>query len=114
MENAGLDRDGGEVTPLREEERGAVRTELEGRLARAGAMLTGNESDDQVATLADAVERFEDAVIAAGGDRFVDTPESSRPEHPEHVLPARGDDEGVDGYVRRLLDAASRVTPTER
>lgn len=111
MENAGQDREQGEVTPLRAEERGAVRAELESRLGRAGVALTGEESDDQIATLADAVERFEDAVIAAGGDRFVDDAASSRPEHPEHVLPRRGDDEGADAYVRRVLEAASRVTP---
>lgn len=113
MENAEQGREGGEVTPLRAEERGAVRTELEGRLARAGVTLTGDEGDDEVASLADAVERFEDAVIAVGGDRFVDAPESSGPEHPEHVLPNRGDDETVDGYVRRLLEAASRVATTD-
>jgi hypothetical protein len=94
---------------LRADERATVRTELEGRLRDRGVMLTGEESDDEIAQLADVVERFEDAVIAAGGDRMIDSADSSEPDNPELVLPARTDDERVDAYIRRVSAAASRI-----
>lgn len=103
----GTDRD--EVTPLRADERRAVRAEVEGRLRHGGVRLTGDETDDELATLADVVERFESAIIAAGGDRFIDAADSSEPEHPEHVLPPRADDESPEAYVRRIEGAITRI-----
>jgi hypothetical protein len=103
----GTDRD--EVTPLRADERRAVRAEVEGRLRHGGVRLTGEETDDELATLADVVERFEGAIIAAGGDRFVDAADSSEPEHPEHVLPPRADDESPEAYMRRVEAAITRI-----
>jgi len=87
----------------------SVREELEGRLRHQGVQLRGDESDDQLASLSEAVELFEDAVIAIGGDRFIDSTDSSEPDHPDLVLPARRDDESVDGYVRRVREAAARI-----
>lgn len=95
--------------PLRDEQRHAVRDELEARLRHRGASLSGNESDAEVVELSNAVDRFERAVMQAGGDLMVDTPESSSPDNPANVLPQRRADEAVAGYVRRIDDAARDV-----
>jgi hypothetical protein len=94
---------------IRAEERHGVRQEMEGWLRSRAVTLTGEESDDGIARMVDAIERFEDAVVAAGGDLMVDTPESSRPEHPGLVLPRRGDDEAADQYADRIIVAAAKV-----
>jgi hypothetical protein len=95
--------------PLRDEQRHHIRDELEARLRHHGASLTGSESDDDIVTLSNAVELFERAVMQAGGDLMVDTPESSRPDHPDRVLPQRQGDEPVAAYVRRIHAAADAV-----
>lgn len=95
--------------PLRDEQRHAIRRELEGRLRHRGATLTGAETDDEILLISGAVDRFERAVMQAGGDLMVDTPESSRPDDPGRVLPQRHADESADAYVRRVETAAQRV-----
>src|SRR5689334_12609503 len=55
-------------SPARAEERNGVRDELEGRLTHSGVLLNGSETDDQILAIADAVEAFENARSAAGGD----------------------------------------------
>ncbi|HVE32649.1 MAG TPA: hypothetical protein VNC18_03735 [Gemmatimonadaceae bacterium] len=96
-------------SPARAEERNAVRDELEGRLIRSGVLLSGAESDEQIVALADAVESFEAARAAAGGDSMINTQESTQPEDPHYVLPRRRDDEPVEQYVIRLRDAAEGI-----
>ncbi|HYD52166.1 MAG TPA: hypothetical protein VEA99_06050 [Gemmatimonadaceae bacterium] len=98
-----------EQTSLRAEERASVRLDIEARLRARGVALNGDENDDQLASMSEAVEQFEDAVIAIGGDRMVDSADSSEPEHPDLVLPPRGDDESGDAYVRRLRDLTGRI-----
>lgn len=98
--------------PLRDEQRQHVRDELEARLRHRGATLSGDESDDEVLALANAVDAFERAVMQSGGDLMVDTPESSRPDNPDFVLPQRRDDEDVDDYVQRIHAAAGRIGRT--
>jgi hypothetical protein len=95
--------------PLRDAQRQHVREELEARLRHRGAALTGAESDAEVLALANAVDAFERAVMLAGGDLMVDTPESSQPEHAENVLPQRRGDEPIADYVRRIGEAAERL-----
>src|SRR5689334_827131 len=63
--------------PRRSTERAAVREELAGRLAERGVELTGDESDEQVVRLLDAVEDFERARAMLGGDSMVNEPQSS-------------------------------------
>ena len=98
-----------EDSPARAEERNGVRDELEGRLMRSGVLLSGSESDEQIVAIADAVEAFEAARSAAGGDSMINTPESSPPEDPLFVLPRRRDDEPVEQYVIRLRDASESI-----
>jgi len=96
-------------SPARAEERNGVRDELESRLVRSGVVLSGSESDEQILALADAVEAFEAARAAAGGDSMVNTLESSQPDDPHFVLPRRLDDETVEQYVTRVRDAAEAI-----
>jgi len=96
-------------SPARAEERNGVRDELEGRLVRSGVLLSGSESDEQIVSIADAVEAFEAARSAAGGDSMINTLESSQPEDAHYVLPRRRDDEPVEQYVIRVRDAAEEI-----
>jgi hypothetical protein len=98
------------VNPLRDEQRQHIRDELEAWLRHRYVPLFGAETDDEVLSIVNAVERFEAAVIAAGGDLMVDSLESSEPEHPEFVVPKRRDDETPDAYVGRVHFAADRVS----
>lgn len=98
--------------PLRDAERRHVREELEARLRHRGAALAGTESDDEVVALSNAVDAFERAVMQAGGDLMVDTPESSRPDHADYVLPQRRDDEPVAAYSRRIQEATAGLGST--
>lgn len=95
--------------PLRDEQRHAVREELEARLRHRGASLSGNETDAEVVELSNAVDRFERAVMQSGGDLMVDTPESSNPDNPANVLPQRRADESLGSYIQRIDAAAAGV-----
>jgi hypothetical protein len=83
-------------------------------LGQRGVLLFGGESDDELADLWSAVDRFESVVEARGGDTFTNAPDSSEPENPEFVLPERKAREPVAEYVRRIQDAAERLTRFER
>lgn len=95
---------------IRREERSALHAELVRRLAQHGVTFPFRGTDD--ATLADllsAVEGFERAVSDAGGDLFIDAPDSSEPERPEFVIPHPHTDERVETYIRRVSDATRRL-----
>lgn len=109
METHGPHDDAEITNPLRDEQRQHVRDELEARLRHRGASLTGAESDEDVLALSNAVDAFERAVMQAGGDLMVDTPESSSPDNPRHVLPQRQGDENVASYVDRIRRAADEI-----
>jgi hypothetical protein len=77
--------------------------------------LTGHETTDEMADLLDAVDQFESAVEADGGDLFIDTPTPrhadrvEQPDNPAYVLPVRGAHESVSSYVARVNQAADRL-----
>src|SRR6478736_6147773 len=83
-------------------------------LGQRGVLLFGGETDDELADLWSAVDRFESVVEARGGDTLTNAPDSSEPENPEFVLPERRSREPVAEYVRRIRDAAARLTRFER
>ncbi len=86
--------------------------ETAARLRAAGLRLTGHESGDDLANLLEAVERFERAVKARGGDLMVDEGphgETREPDDVHFMLPRRGADESVAGYLGRLDEAARAV-----
>lgn len=86
-------------------ERGHVAAEIADRLRRRGIVLTGKEKPDELADLLSAVERFESAVEAHGGDLMVDDLKSTRPDDRHFVLPRRGQAESVRDYIVKIDEA---------
>jgi hypothetical protein len=64
---------------------------------------------DSVVDLLEAVEAFERAVIAAGGDLMLDTPPSKQPDNARFVLPRRSGDESILDFTKRVRAATSRL-----
>ena len=71
--------------------------------------LHGEESSEELVSLREAVERFEQAVEARGGDLFIDSGDASEPDDPAFVLPRRGDDESVNAFIARVDRARTEV-----
>src|SRR5213594_3615304 len=88
-------------------ERRHVAGEVADRLRHRGIALTGSEKPDTLADLLSAVERFESAVEAHGGDLMVDDLKSSQPDDRHFVLPRRAPGEAVRAYISRIDAAAS-------
>jgi hypothetical protein len=99
----------------RDQERRDVVAEVAVRLRARGVHLTGHETSDEVADLLDAVERFDAAVEARGGDLFVDTPTAfhadrvTQPDNPTYVLPVRDPHASVASYVALVTQAMDRL-----
>src|ERR671921_1594117 len=70
------------LNPHRAEEQGRAREHTEDILAQRGVRLTGDESDDELADLWSAVDRFESLVEARGGDTMTNAPTSVEPDNP--------------------------------
>ena len=98
-----------DLDPHRREERSSAATELSGRIRQKGVLLTGRESSSQLDDLVTAIDRFEAAVIARGGDLFINTPSSDPPENPDFVVPRRAPSEDVEAYAARINEAARRL-----
>ena len=86
-----------------------VAQEVADRLRRRGIPLSGDERPDELADLLTAVERFEQAVEARGGDLMVDDLKSSQPDDPHFVLPPRATEESVRDYIARIDSAMVQV-----
>ncbi|HYC52359.1 MAG TPA: hypothetical protein VEB19_14705 [Gemmatimonadaceae bacterium] len=87
-----------------------VSEELAARLRSRNVTVHDSDSPDSILAMVEAVESFEQAVQAAGGDLMVDEPPASgtaQPDDARFLLPPRGDDESAAAYVKRL-DAATR------
>ena len=97
------------LDPHRREERDGAALELTGRLRQKGVLLTGREASGQLDDLMTAIDRFEAAVIARGGDLFVNTPLSNPPENPDFVIPLRVPGEDPEAYAGRVNAAAERL-----
>jgi hypothetical protein len=98
-----------ERNPHRAEERRRTRDELEARLRERRIELTGDESDEDVLVILNAVETFEGRLAQLGADSFVNTPESSQPDDQRFVVPRRNDDESPSAYAARIVGAAERL-----
>lgn len=97
-------------TPIRRAQSEALHQELMSRLRQHGVTAFGDgENDAMLADLLSAIDAFEAAVAHAGGDLFVDSPDSSEPERPEFVLPHPHEDERAHTYLRRVREATERV-----
>jgi hypothetical protein len=97
------------LDPGRAAERRSVSLSVASTLGARGVELTGAESSEELVEMLDAVERFEAAVSAAGGDRMVNDPDSSDPQEAAFVLPRRSVDESSYEYADRVLRAARRA-----
>lgn len=86
-----------------------VAREVADRLRRRGIVLRGDERPEDLGDLLSAVERFEAAVEARGGDLMVDDLQSSRPDDRHFVLPVRDAEEAIRDYIVRVDLAAARV-----
>jgi len=86
--------------------RAAAAAEVADRLRRRGIAVTGAERTDDLADLLSAVERFEAAVEAHGGDLMVDDLKSPQPDDRHFVLPRREHAEAIRVYISRI-DAAT-------
>jgi hypothetical protein len=98
-----------DLDPHRQQERQDAALETSGRLRQKGVLLTGREASAELDDMLTAVERFEAAVIARGGDSFVNTPFSDQPEDPRFVIPQRLAGEDAEAYAARINDAAARL-----
>ena len=90
-------------------ERRDVAAEVADRLRRRGIVLASNEQPAELADLLSAVERFESAVEAHGGDLMVDDLKSSRPDDSHFVLPRRSKAESVRAYIARIDEATDKL-----
>jgi hypothetical protein len=88
------------------EARTAAAAEVTARLRTRGITVTGAESPEDLVNLLSAVERFEAAVEAHGGDLMVDDLKSAQPDDRHFVVPRRGRGEAVRTYIGRI-DAAT-------
>ena len=95
--------------PRRAAEREHARAEFESRLRDRRVHIVGDESDEELIAIVNAVEEFERRVSRLGGDTFVNTPESSEPDDERLVLPSRRDDESAANYAARVRRAAEAL-----
>jgi hypothetical protein len=100
------EREQRELNPNRVEEERHARQEAEYRLSERGIRVEPTDSDEEVADLLDAIERFEAAVEARGGDLFVNRIGSPEPEDPAFVPPVRRPGESATDY-RSGIEAAA-------
>ena len=101
------------LNPHRDEEQERAREHTVNVLARRGVLLFGDESDDDLAELWSAVDRFEAVVELRGGDTMTNSPDSSEPDNPAFVLPERQAREAAAAYTWRVLEAAAKLTELE-
>src|SRR2546428_13520445 len=86
-----------------------VAEEVADRLRRRCMPVGGSEPPEHLADLLAAVESFEAAVEARGGDLMVDDLNGSQPDNPHFVLPQRAPHESGRAYTARVNEAAGRV-----
>ena len=107
--SAPYEREQRDLNPNRVEEERHARQEAEYRLSERGIRVDRADSDEEVADLLEAIERFEAAVEAKGGDLFVNRIRSSEPEDPAFVPPERLEGESAADYRRRIETATDAL-----
>lgn len=103
------EREQQDLNPNRVEEERHARQESEYRLSERGIGVRPGDRDEEVADLLDAIERFETAVEARGGDLFVNRIGSPEPEDPAFVPPVREEGESAPDYRRRIEQATGAL-----
>ncbi len=97
--------------PSSKEFANAIR-EASSRISRRGVFLSGKETHAEIVELDEALEAFEQAVEAAGGDLMVDEPPPGargEPDDPRFLLPQRVTTMSVAAYIARLAQAVGAM-----
>jgi hypothetical protein len=102
------------LNPHRAQDQERAREHNQDILLQRGVQLSRQETDEELADLWTAVDRFESLVEARGGDTMVNAPDSTEPDDPLMVLPERKARESARDYARRIHQAADRLTRFER
>lgn len=87
---------------IRREEEVDLHQELISRLHQHGIRAYESELNDHMADLLSAIDEFEEVTKRAGADLFVDSADSSEPDHPELVLPHPLEGERIEDYTLRV------------
>lgn len=86
--------------------------QIAARLRALGISLTGTERPDELVDIEEAVERFEEAVEASGGDLMVDEGvhgAATEPDDLDFALPLRKGREPIAEYLERVAHATALV-----
>jgi hypothetical protein len=97
------------LNPHRDDDRAHAAEMAYAQLRQRAVNVTGDEPAEELAQLVEAVERFELAVSAVGGDRMTNSIDSNDPDDRRLVLPERGDGEGAGAYAQRVSVEAARI-----
>lgn len=97
------------LNPHRREEQQRAAAHTRDVLVQRGIRLDPGDADEALVDLLDAVESFEGAVRARGGDSFTNSPMSDDPDVPAFVVPPREPEEPARSYARRIAQAAERL-----
>jgi len=92
--------------------RTAAAAEVAARLRSRGIAVTGAEDPEDLVNLLSAVERFEAAVEAQGGDLMVDDLKSAQPDDRHFVVPRRSRGEGIRDRGSAASSEAARLRAT--
>lgn len=98
------------LDPHRREERKAAKEELAGRIRTKGVRVHGNESSAELDDILTAIDEFESAVMARGGDLMSNSPDSTDPTNPEYVVPQRKAGESPTDYIGRVGEARRHLS----
>lgn len=98
-----------DLGPHRREERKAAAEELVGRIRIKGVRLQGNETTAQLDDIFTAIDEFESAVMARGGDLMNNQADSTDPTNPEYVVPQRKAAESARDYIGRVRSARAAL-----
>ncbi|MGQ0539072.1 MAG: hypothetical protein ACT4R6_09020 [Gemmatimonadaceae bacterium] len=102
------------LDPHRAEEQRSARQEVADRLRERGVTIQRRDSDDDVASVLESLERFDDAVQASGGDLMVNRIGADEPQDRAFVPPERTAQESAPDYRRRVDAAAAQLRERDR
>jgi hypothetical protein len=97
------------LDPARAAERRSAAVEVVARLRGRGIVVSTTEDSEDLVNLLSAVERFESAVKAHGGDLMVDDLNGSQPDDRHFVVPRRAEAESVREYIGRIDEATANL-----
>ena len=110
MANESFESKQEDLDPHRREERVAAAEELAGRIRTKGIHVRGNESVAELDDMFTAIDDFESAVMALGGDLMSNSPQSTDPQNPKFVVPQRKAGEAARDYISRVKKARAELT----